>query len=80
MTEGAPCLARRSSPHSDAPELLVASLEARSRSPRIVELSGRLAAALGAAPAARRALREAFDLYRAIGATGNAERLAREMT
>jgi len=32
---------------------------------------------LGYAPAASRALQGALDLYRAIGATGHAERLAR---
>ena len=59
-------------------EQLVESIAARSLSPRILELRGRLAAALGDAPAASRALQEALDLYRAIGATGHAERLARE--
>src|SRR5262249_39259084 len=60
-------------------EQLVASIEGRSLSPRILELRGRLAAACGDAPAAKRALREALDLYRAIGAAGHAERLAREL-
>ena len=49
----------------------------RSVLPRIVELRGRLAAALGDAPGSERALREALDPYREIGATGHAERLAR---
>lgn len=60
-------------------EQLVESIAARSLSPRILELRGRLAGALGDASAANRALREALDLYRAIGATGHAERLAREL-
>jgi hypothetical protein len=60
-------------------EHLVESIEGRVLSPRILELRGRLAAAIGAAPSADRTLREALDLYRAIGATGHAERLAREV-
>lgn len=60
-------------------EQLVESIEGRSLSPRILEQRGRLAAVLGDAPAANRALEEALDLYRAIGATGHAERLAREL-
>jgi hypothetical protein len=42
-------------------------------------MRGRLAAALGDAPTSDRALRQALELYRAIGATGHAERLAREI-
>jgi hypothetical protein len=38
-----------------------------------------LAAALGDAPGSEGALREALDLYREIGATGHAGRLAREI-
>jgi class 3 adenylate cyclase/tetratricopeptide (TPR) repeat protein len=60
-------------------EELVESIAARSLSPRILEHRGRLAAACGDAPAASQALREALDLYRAIGASGHAERLAREL-
>jgi tetratricopeptide (TPR) repeat protein len=60
-------------------EQLVESIAGRSLSPRILEQRGRLAAAVGDAPAASRALQEALDLYRAIGATGHAERLAREL-
>jgi class 3 adenylate cyclase/tetratricopeptide (TPR) repeat protein len=60
-------------------EHLVTSIEGRSLSPRILEMRGRLAAALGDVPASGRALREALELYRAIGATGHAERLAREI-
>lgn len=58
---------------------LVESIEGRSLSPRILELRGRLAAALGDAAAAQRLLDEALDLYRAIGANGHAQRLAREL-
>lgn len=57
----------------------VASIAGRSLSPRILEQRGRLATAVGDAAAANRALQEALDLYRAIGATGHAERLAREL-
>ena len=39
----------------------------------------RLAAAIGDAPSSERIRREALDLYRAISATGHAERLAREL-
>ena len=60
-------------------EQLVESVEARALSPRILELRGRLASALGDAPACDLALRQALDLYRAIGATGHAERLAGEL-
>jgi hypothetical protein len=60
-------------------EHLVESIAGRALSPRILEQHGRLAAALGDAPASHSALREALDLYRAIGATGRAERLAREL-
>jgi class 3 adenylate cyclase/tetratricopeptide (TPR) repeat protein len=63
----------------DRAELLVESIAGRSLSPRILETRGRLAGALGDAPASDRALRQALDLYRAIGATGHAERLAREI-
>jgi tetratricopeptide (TPR) repeat protein len=60
-------------------EHLVASIEGRALSPRILELRGRLATALGDAPSSDRMMREALDLYRAIGATGHADRLAREL-
>jgi hypothetical protein len=60
-------------------EELVALVDGRSLSPRILELRGRLAAALGDKPGADRALREAPDLYREIGAIGHAGRLAREI-
>jgi tetratricopeptide (TPR) repeat protein len=60
-------------------EQLVESIAARSLSPRILEQRGRLAAACGDAAAAKRALEEALDLYRVIGATGHAERLVREL-
>jgi adenylate cyclase len=60
-------------------EELVESIAARSLSPRILEMRGRLASALGDTPACDLALREALDVYRAIGATGHAERLGREV-
>ncbi len=60
-------------------EQLVESIDGRVLSPRIIEMRGRLAAALGAAPASDRALRQALELYRNIGATGHAERLTREL-
>jgi ATP/maltotriose-dependent transcriptional regulator MalT len=60
-------------------EHLVASIEGRALSPRILELRGRLAAAVGDAPTSDRTLREALALYHAIGATGHAERLAQEL-
>ena len=59
--------------------VLVALVEGRSLSPRILELRCRPAAALGDAPGADRALREALRLYRAIGATGHAARLGTEI-
>jgi adenylate cyclase len=59
-------------------EQLVESLEARSLSPRILEQRARLAAAVGDL-AARDSLREqAIALYRDIGASGHAARLAAE--
>jgi hypothetical protein len=60
-------------------EHLAASIEGSALSPRILELRGRLVAAVGYAPSSNRTLRKALDLYRAIGATGHAERLAREL-
>ena len=60
-------------------EHLVASIAGRSLSPRILEMRGRLAATLGDAPASDRALRQALEVYREIGATGHAERLGREL-
>jgi tetratricopeptide (TPR) repeat protein len=77
-TEGAPPRAEIESA-LDRTEQLVESIAARALSPRILELRGRLASALGDAPASDRALRQALELYRAIGATGHAERLAREL-
>ncbi len=47
--------------------------------PRILEMRGRLATALGDAAAADVVLREALDLYRDISATGYADRLEREL-
>jgi len=60
-------------------EHLVASVQGDALSPRILELRGRLAAAVGDAPSSDRRLRDARDLYGTIGATGHAERLAREL-
>ncbi len=60
-------------------EELVESIAAGSLSPRILEMRGRVASALGDTPASNRALHEALDLFRAIGATGHADRLAREL-
>jgi adenylate cyclase len=60
-------------------ERLVAASGARVFAPRILELRGRLAAALGDAAASGRDLRRALDVYREIGATGHAERLAQEL-
>ena len=60
-------------------EHLVESIGGRALSPRILEMRGRLAAASGDIPASDRALQQALDLYRAIGATGHAERLAGEL-
>jgi tetratricopeptide (TPR) repeat protein len=56
-------------------EELVAMVDGRALSPRIIELRGRLAAALGDRPASEQAPRAALDLYREIGAIGHAERL-----
>src|SRR4029450_7219327 len=53
-------------------EHLVTSIEGIALSPRILELRGRLAAAVGDAPSSDRTLREALDLYRALRATGHA--------
>ena len=63
----------------DRAEELVAEVEGRSLSPRILELRGRCAAALGDTGAAERALSEALDIYGEIGATGHAERLSHEI-
>lgn len=63
----------------DRAETLVATVEGRSLSPRILELRGRLADALGDARGADRALHQALEVYRTIGATGHAGRLAREL-
>ncbi len=57
-------------------EELVEAVAGRGLAPRIVEVRGRLANALGDRATADRSLREARDLYRSIGATGHAERAA----
>ncbi len=54
---------------------LVRSTGTRLLTPQILELSARLAAALGEPASAERLLREALELYRQIGATGHAARL-----
>jgi hypothetical protein len=59
---------------------LVESIAGRALSPRILEKRGHLATALGDAPASDGALRQALDLYRAIGATGHAERFTQEIS
>jgi adenylate cyclase len=58
---------------------LAESTGCRLLSPRIVERRARLAAALGDANSSDRALREALELYRSIGATGHAARLSAEL-
>ncbi|MBI3386362.1 MAG: hypothetical protein HY027_01355 [Deltaproteobacteria bacterium] len=63
----------------DRAKHLVDSIEGRALSPRILEMRARLSAALGDTPAADRLVREALALYRSIGATGHAERLAKEI-
>ena len=63
----------------DRADELLALIQGRSLMPRVMELRGRLAAALADTPAANLSLQEALDLYRAIEATGHAARLAREI-
>ncbi len=63
----------------DRAELLVEVTEGRALSPQILEQRGRLAAACGDAAGASRFLTNALNHYRTIGATGHAERLAREL-
>jgi class 3 adenylate cyclase/tetratricopeptide (TPR) repeat protein len=58
-------------------EELVEKTGGRALSPRILELRGRLAEARGDAKAAEGWLWAALELYRALGATGHAARLAR---
>jgi tetratricopeptide (TPR) repeat protein len=60
-------------------ERLVESIDGRSLSPRILEMRGSLAAVLGDVPASDKMLQQALELYRAIGAKGHAQRLAREI-
>jgi hypothetical protein len=50
----------------DHADELVAAIEGGSLSPRILELRGGLAAALGDVPASEQASRAALDLYRTI--------------
>ncbi len=58
---------------------LIEAIAAGSLTPRLVEMRGRVANALGDKPASVRAMQEALDLYRAIGAEGHAARLAEEL-
>jgi class 3 adenylate cyclase/tetratricopeptide (TPR) repeat protein len=76
--EGAPSRAEIEAALARA-EALVESTGARVCTPRVLELRGRLAAAVGDAEAADHALRRALALDREIGASGHAERLAREL-
>jgi len=63
----------------DRAEHLVEEIGGRGLSPRILELRGRLAGAIGEATGADSMLRQARALYASIGATGHAERLASEI-
>jgi hypothetical protein len=63
----------------DRAEHLVESINGRALSPRILEVRGHLAASLGDTPVSDAVLRQALELYRAIGATGHAQRLAKEL-
>ena len=63
----------------DRAEELVAWIEGLSLSPRVLELRGRLSAALGDDLAATRSFGKALELYHSIGAAGHTERLAREL-
>jgi tetratricopeptide (TPR) repeat protein len=78
LTEGAVPRAEIESALERADDL-VESIAAGSLSPRILEMRGRIARALGDKAASDRALHEALDLYRGIGAEGHADRLAREL-
>ena len=63
----------------ESAERLVREIEARSLEPQIFELRGRLAQAMGDRAAGERLLRDSLALYRRIGATGHADRLARDL-
>jgi len=58
---------------------LVETTGSLSLSPRVLELRGRLAAARGDAKGGAELQLEALELYRTLGATGHAERLARAL-
>jgi class 3 adenylate cyclase/tetratricopeptide (TPR) repeat protein len=60
-------------------EALVAETEARAHLPFVVEVRAALSRALGDEAEAARQLREAHRLFVEMGATGHAERLAREL-
>ena len=79
LADDGPCPRAEIDSALERAEHLAASIEGSALSPRILELRGRLAGAVGDAPSSDRTLREALDLYRAIGATGHAERLAMEL-
>jgi class 3 adenylate cyclase/tetratricopeptide (TPR) repeat protein len=63
----------------DRAEALVARTGARVYAPVVCEIRAGLAAARGDVDAHTRLLRRALELFREIGATGHAERLAREL-
>jgi hypothetical protein len=63
----------------DRADSLIAAIAGRVLSPRVLEQRGRLAVKLGDKEGSRRLLHEAHDVYRAIGATGHADRLAKEL-
>ncbi len=58
---------------------IIGETELRSREPRIHERRAALARLLGEDAAHERELREAHRLFSEMGATGHAERLAREL-
>jgi hypothetical protein len=63
----------------DRADVLVEETGDRGLGPQIVETRARLAGLLGDAAACQRGLRDAQRLYVEIGATGHAERLAKEL-
>jgi hypothetical protein len=63
----------------DRASSLLEPIQGRSLMPRVLELRGRLAVATGNTSGGNRLLGEALAEYRAIGATGHATRLGREL-
>ncbi len=63
----------------DRASSLLEPIQGRSLMPRVLELRGRLAVATGHTSGGDRLLGEALAEYRAIGATGHAARLGREL-